>query len=89
MDSTHSKVLRKDFPEISKSIGNSKLSARQKTLQTERSVISLTKMKVYSIDYRRDKYVRIYFGCDDSLDPTNNTEDYNYVVGLAELGYLG
>ena len=45
-------------------------------------------MKVYYVDYVRNECVRHCVACDASLDPTNNQDDYNYVVGLVEMGYL-
>ena len=39
-------------------------------------------MKVYTADYSRKEFIRIYFSCDESLDPLNNIDDYEFVREL-------
>lgn len=41
-------------------------------------------MKGYSVNYRKDEFIRVYFVCDESLKPMTNVDDYNYVVELVE-----
>jgi hypothetical protein len=37
-------------------------------------------MSNYCVTYRKDEFVRVVFKCDETLDPLNNLDDYDYVT---------
>jgi len=39
-------------------------------------------MKVYTADYSQEEFIQILFGCDESLDPINNPDDYEFIKEL-------
>jgi hypothetical protein len=39
-------------------------------------------MKNYCLTYRKEEFVRIVFKCDNTLDPMDNIDDYNFIAGL-------
>jgi len=37
-------------------------------------------MKNYCVTYRKDEFVHVVFKCDETLDPLNDMDDYDYVT---------
>ncbi len=37
-------------------------------------------LKNYCVTYRKDEFVRVIFKCDETLNPMNNPDDYDYIT---------